>query len=341
MDEKEQTPQQTLPTGLCLLVTSIGKKVPLLSALRKALTEFSAREQLWPGRLLGGDCDANCLGRYFVDHFVQLPADGQRTLPGLLDVCRQWGVNAIIPTRDAELPFFARHKAELAQAGITVHISDLPAVTHCLDKLLFSQQLLQAGFAQTIPTAIRLADLNAPSFVVKERYGAGSNRQRLNLSHREAAIHADSLAHPIFQPYIKGREFSVDLYLDARSQPLGTVVRSRDLIVNGEAQITTTVDHPDIEELCNRLTRSLKLTGHQVIQLIVDDNEQIHLLECNCRFGGASTLSFAAGLPSLMWFFCAATGRDLKHYPFIRSPHPLRQIRHLTDWVIPLPAVEI
>lgn len=316
-------------TDFRVLVTSIGSKIPLLVAIHRALQRFSTSREL-----LGGDCNSDCLGRYFVDRFVLLPPDAELNIDQFLDSCRKWRISAIIPTRDGELAFFARYKERFAQAGIGLMVSDLSAVKICLDKLTFSKHLQQLGFVQVIPTSTSIQAMSANSLAVKERYGSGARKQLLNVSLNEAAAFAATLKEPIFQPYIEGQEFSIDLYMDRRVQPLGAIARSRDLIINGEAQISTTADKPTLEDLCCKLAIQLKLTGHLIFQIIVDKQQRVHIIECNCRFGGASTLGLASGLQSPLWFFSEITGRDPMHYPFIRHLGQLRQVRHPADMLI-------
>jgi carbamoyl-phosphate synthase large subunit len=57
----------------------------------------------------------------------------------------------------------------------------------------------------------------------------------------------------------------------------------------------------------------------------------LHLLECNCRFGGASTLSIAAGLDSFYWFLRECLNEDLSDLPFLNYRRGLRQIRYAED----------
>ena len=105
-------------------------------------------------------------------------------------------------------------------------------------------------------------------------------------------------------------------------------------MINGESQITTTVNLPSVEAVCRQAAESLPLYGHVVMQVIVDGSGHVHLIECNARFGGASTLSVAAGLDSFYWFLLESTGVDIAHHPFTYDPtRPLRQIRHAADVV--------
>ncbi len=315
--------------GFRVLVTSIGNKVPLLSAVRNALIRFTAT-----GELIGGDSDPGCTGRYFVDRFMELPKDEDLKPELFIALCREADIDAVIPTRDAELPFFSRNRQFFSRAGIALLVADLGAVETCLDKLEFSNRLQQLGFAQVIPSSTGIHDIKATALVVKERFGTGSRTQRLNISANEALDFASTLIKPIFQPFIAGREYSVDLYLDRAGRLLGAVSRSRDKIVSGEAQISTTTEAPELEKVCADIAGKLRLTGHILFQAIIDKQRRIHIVECNCRFGGASTLSLTAGLESLLWFFSEACDRPPEQFPFSKSDRPLRQVRHPADLIL-------
>jgi carbamoyl-phosphate synthase large subunit len=170
--------------------------------------------------------------------------------------------------------------------------------------------------------------------VVKERYGAGSQNIGLNLTKQEALHHSAKLSEPIFQPFISGKELSVDLYVSKKGKVKGVVCRSRDVVVNGESQITTTVESPKLEKLAIKVAEKLKLCGHIVLQVLIDSKNKIHIIECNSRFGGASTLSIQCGLDSFYWAMLEASGHDIDDYPFIKQRESRMQIRFPEDIVI-------
>jgi len=277
--------------------------------------------------------DPDCLGRHFVDQFWCIPKSTDLTIEEVIRYCNVHSIDTIIPTRDGELSFFARHREQLGETNIFALVSQLQGVETCLDKLAFSQAFPDIS----IPTSTDISQLSCASYVVKERFGAGSRSTLLNAARIEAQQYAEQLQAPVFQPWIEGKEYSVDLYLTRSGQPLGAIARSRDLIVDGEARISTTVNNPVLEETCLTLAQKLKLSGHLVIQAIIDSDNRIHIVECNARFGGASTLSLSAGLNSPLWLFCEATGIDPTSFPFRRSPGKLRQVRHAADTLIEMP----
>ncbi|GAA4349479.1 hypothetical protein GCM10023185_06270 [Hymenobacter saemangeumensis] len=319
-----------------ILVSSVSGKVPLVQAVRQA------GQRLYPGiRVIGADINAQALAFHFADESWVMPPTADEQLPNIISYCQEHGVGHIIPTRDGELDFWSRHRAALATAGIAVLVSEPDAVKRCLDKLEFAVLGQQAGLP-VIPTSLSIDSLLADdaalsqesAFVVKERFGAGSLSLGLNLPYATAVNHAQNLREPIFQPFIQGREISVDGYVDRAGRVHGLVPRTRDIVVSGESQITTTFHDPELVARLSEMVAKLGLYGPFVLQAVLTDDGQLYIIECNCRFGGASTLGIAAGVDSFFWFLQEAAGADLSQYPFRPAPGPLRQVRAAADVVM-------
>lgn len=310
------------------LVTSISKKVPLIKTVKAALKKINPSAKLY-----GADFDKNVIGAYFVDFFWQMPRIEKLDIQDFIQFCQEHQISFIIPTRDGELPFFSYHKKRLQEHGIYVMVSCYESVSVCLDKLLFFQTLDTLHY-QSIPTFCKIQEL-LPSthFVVKERFGAGAKSIGIDLTFQKAIEHAKTLDNPIFQPFIEGIEISVDLYIDQNKRVKGVVSRTRDLVENGESQITSTKNMPELEKLCASLARDLNLYGHVIFQVIIDRQGDVHVIECNSRFGGASTLSVAVGLDSFYWFFLESLGENLDHYSFDRNHKNFTLVRHPNDYI--------
>lgn len=314
---------------LNVFISSLSKKVPLVKAVRKALEKRGKG-----GKIIGGDSDKDCIGKYFVDSFWHMPPLSQITPESLISYFRENQILSVIPTRDGELNFYSSLKKLLADEGIHVMVSGLEPVAISTNKLLFYQTLLKMGFL-TVETAVSLHELKGGSFVVKEQYGAGAGTIGLNVSKKQAEEFAQRMQQPIFQPYIAGEEVSLDLYLDRYHSTKGAIVRRRDLIVGGESQITTSFQERAVEEMCTGLAEKLELSGHVMFQLIKsEESGTYYILECNPRFGGASTLSLEMGLESFYWFFLESQGEDLSHYHFHRSSVEKKQVRFPEDMII-------
>ena len=190
-----------------ILITSISKKVPLINSVRTAINKFDQDIKLY-----GGDIDVNCIGKYFVDIFWEMPILNDKNTNEIFTYLENNNINSIIPTRDDELLFWAKNKNRLLDKGIHPMISDYDSLKITLDKLVFYNVCKNLGHP-VIQTEISCNKIKSNSFVVKEQFGAGSNNIGINLDQSKAIKHSTRLDNPIFQPFIKGEEISVDLYI--------------------------------------------------------------------------------------------------------------------------------
>jgi carbamoyl-phosphate synthase large subunit len=312
-----------------VLITSLSGKVPLIREVRKAQKKMDAE-----GRIIGADSNPDCIGRYFVDDFWEMPPIDKLEIGDLIGICEARPIRFIIPTRDGELSYFAKHRELLEGKGIGVMIASPEAVSVCLDKKAFFKVLDQKKQLNPIPTFTYADSRRADRWVVKERFGAGSKNILLNVSVKDAQSGSSRFKHPVFQPYIPGDEYSIDVYISRKGIPKGSIVRKRDVVIDGESQITSTVVRSDIEQICIEACKVIGLTEHVLFQIIEGPEQCLNILECNCRFGGASSLSVAAGLNSFYWFFRECLGEDLSDQPYVSGRQGLRQIRYAEDKLV-------
>lgn len=326
--EKNGKPLNCEQKDFNVLITSISDKVPMIHAVKRAVDKIGADI-----RIFGADSDSECCGRYFVDGFWNMPRTEHLTKDQLINFCRENNIMAVIPSRDGELSFFAKYRVPLAEAGINVMISDLDMVEICIDKLFFYRHLSDKGFP-VIFTSEDVNDIISEKVVVKERFGAGSKKIALGVSKDKAIEYSANLKKAVYQPYIQGCEASVDLYLDKYGRAKGVIARKRDIVIDGESQITSTFRNEKLEKLCVEMAQTLELYGHVIFQVIVDGKGEFHVVECNSRFGGASTLSLEMGLDSFYWFLLETLGEEIGDYPFLRTSIEKTQIRHAADKII-------
>lgn len=310
-----------------VLIMSISKKIPMIKAVREAATRVDSRT-----RVFGADMNENCQGRYFVDQFWHVPPLINMKIELFINFCKINKITIVFPSRDGELKFFATHKKTLLTEGIHIMLSSHLSIKRCIDKFSFYQTLQHAGFP-VIYTSLSL-DFKCELYVVKERLGSGSINVGLGLEEDMALAHAKRTSTAIFQPFIRGREFSVDVYIDNIGKAKGAIFRERRLIVGGESQITVSSHSPQIEKLIMDIAEFLGLRGHGVFQLIIDEDNNPHILECNARFGGASTLSLAMGLDSFYWFIKESQGVPSIELPFIRSITEKTLVRYAEDMIL-------
>ena len=311
--------RQAPPT---LLFTSLSAKIALYEEVLK-----SARRYNDQAKVIGADCNADCLARKKVQSFSLIPAIEEMDEAFLLEYCRKLELTHVIPTRDGELEFWANHRQHLAEHGVQVMLSSPQAIRICKDKLLFFQSMTNSP-VPAISTAEKIAGIESERFVVKERAGAASESIGLNLSREQAVIHAEKLEMPVFQPMISGSEFSAETWIDSDGNPHGMVLRWRTKIINGESHESEIFENRAWEESMRKTFKAVEgLSGHVLGQALVDANRELHLIEINPRLGGASPLALAAGLNSIEWFLLQSEGfeNDIPELPTINKRLKLRK----------------
>lgn len=312
------------PRTVSTLVTSLSAKAHVPRAVRAAMRSLSIEGTVW-----GGDIDPQAVARFEVDEFWEMPHLTEIDGPELAGACRDRGIGLLIPTRDGELDYFARHRMAFADAGVFIPIGSEASVATANDKLAFAEALIEAGIS-AIPTSGRLDAGAADRLVVKERYGAGSATIAIDVSHEAAAAAAEAMSEPVFQPFVSGVEFSVDLYVDQAGECLGVLVRERSRVVHGESQITAVRNRPDIADLARAVATTIEVRGHGIVQ-ILDDGDRLHVLECNSRVGGASSGAWLNGLRTVDAMLLESLGEATT--PMIPRPGGTEVVRIPTDRV--------
>jgi carbamoyl-phosphate synthase large subunit len=308
-----------------VLVSSASRKIPLIRAMQHA-----ARKIHPEAIVIAGDASEKALSRDVADEFWCMPSTTMEHLQEIIEGCKARNITAVLPTRDGELSFWAKHAEAFHAVGVTVITSSLDSVLLCVDKLAFAE-FGMAHKLSFIPAAVDVDAIPASAYVVKERFGAGARAVGLNLGKEDARGHAKTLSDPIVQPHINGSEISIDAWLDRSQKVKGLVLRRRELVINGESQITTTFRDGLVEAVALTVLEALQLSGPVVLQAIMTEDHKLQIIECNARFGGASTTSVAAGLDSFYWSLLETHGVDVSEYVFARIPGEVRQVRVPSD----------
>jgi carbamoyl-phosphate synthase large subunit len=287
-----------------VLISSASRKVPLVRAFQGALLRT-----MQTGHVVAGDLDSACIAGHFADEAWAMPRLDQLSTDALIAECHARKIKLIVPTRDGELEYYARARPALEAAGIAVHVAAPDQVSACLDKLVFYRRCAAAGIP-AIETYACLEEVPGDGpVVVKERFGAGSRTLGLGLDRASAAQHAAALSNPIFQPLVTGDEHSIDLYVNRSGEVVEVVPRRRTQVFHGESAVSETVEAPALVAASIALAGHFELRGHNVLQAFVQVDGSVVFIECNPRVGGASSLSFEAGLDTPHWSLMEAAGQ--------------------------------
>jgi len=310
---KEKENEAAFPQGHWLL-TSAGAKVDLTCRMRTAVHAAGHR-------LFTADSDADSAAFHFSDdHFLLLPMNDPRCPEALLEACRSRNIRVILPTRDGDLSFFARHRDRFSSAGIRVIVSDPETVDLCLDKIRFHDHCLNNG----LPVLPRLADpapSEFPCFVRARAGAAGAAAYRVPRADALRALHGPPpWPDLLVQPFCADKEYSLDALFDEDGRALQWVARERIRIKAGESVVSRTVSIPALDGLVGALSASMRLVGPVTLQAFNSDTAGPRLIEVNPRIGGAAALGIEAGLDTPERLVAWALGDEAA----FRRPRPLR-----------------
>lgn len=279
-----------------ILMPSLSSKIALYDSILRQAKMFNPNASV-----IGADSNPNCLGAYYVKYFKILPEIDILSTEDLLEILGKWRITHVLPTRDDELLFWAERAPLLLKHEVTVLTSSCDAINLCKDKLCFPRKITVSGLKQ-IPSFLSPNESNYSKWVAKERFGSGARGVATALTKDDAVNYASSLKEPIFQPYIEGKEFSAEAWVDKNGRTPAVLLRWREKIVNGESHVSTTFKNLEWETSIAKLFSTIDgLRGHCIAQCVVDSNGIPNLIEVNARLGGASPLSLSTGLNSIAW----------------------------------------
>lgn len=277
-----------------VLICSASRKVWLVRYFQRALQGA--------GRVIAADLSWQAPAMHVADAAVLLPrSDSSEFLDVVHTVCGREQVELVVPTRDDELPVFAASRRSFADAGVHVAVSEPTAIDTCLDKRAFTRFCEGHGFP--VPRSVEHPTVQHLPLFARPRRGRASVGVGIVRTPDELASCTDH----VFAEVVEAPEFTVDVFLDRRCRPIAAVPRSRDVVVSGESQVSTTVDDPELADAASQLCSTIGLEGPATVQAFRTASG-LSFIEVNPRFGGACALSIRAGADSPRWLLDEVRG---------------------------------
>ncbi|KJU87030.1 ATP-grasp domain protein [Candidatus Magnetobacterium bavaricum] len=276
-----------------VLITSASRKVSLVNAFKAALALEGG------GKVVAVDISELAAALYMADGHCLVPADAAPGfIPRMLEICTEYEIGLLIPTRDEELPIFAQHRQRFADIGGTVMVSSPLTIRTCQDKLLFHEFCVRHGFSVPMLYGAYATemDIDYPLFA-KPRVGKGSRGVFLINSRKEHRRVLEETPELLVQEFVRAQEYTIDLFADFNGRVISVVPRQRIVVLGGESFVGKTCKDTQLIEAAERLAVTLGLIGHNTLQCFLDGG-CVKFIEVNPRFGGGSALGIAAGANS-------------------------------------------
>lgn len=278
-----------------ILFTSVGRRVELMQAFRKAADELGVDL-----KIIGADITDTAPALFFCDESqIVCRIKDENYIPQLLEICKKQQIDCLIPTIDTDLLLLAQNKSKFEEIGTKVLISAVDKVQLCRDKRLTADYFISLGLKSPSP----VDDVNAyssgfPAFIKPKDGSSSVDAYKVN-NEEELKAYAAKVADYIIQPFISGKEFTIDIFGDYEGNPVYITPRERMAVRAGEVLKTKIVqDDVMIDEMMT-LVADYKPCGQITVQLIQDEKTgENYYIEINPRFGGGAPLSIKAGADS-------------------------------------------
>ena len=295
-----------------ILFTSVGRRVELMQAFRKAADELGVNLTI-----IGADITASAPALFFCDEIkIVCRIREPEYIPQLLEICKAENVDCLIPTIDTDLLLLAENKEKFEEIGTKVLISAVDKVKLCRDKRYTADYFMSVGLKSPVPVDdVAKYNLGYPAFIKPKDGSSSIDAYKVNNT-EELEEYAKKVNDYIVQPFILGREFTIDIFCDYEGNPVFITPRERLAVRAGEV-LKTRIHQDDvmIQEMLD-LIADYKPCGQITVQLIQDEvTGDNYYIEINPRFGGGAPLSIKAGADSAKAVICMLNGEKLDYIP--------------------------
>jgi carbamoyl-phosphate synthase large subunit len=300
---------KSVKTSLAVLFACIGRRLSLLNTFRKAAKQLKINASF-----LGTDTTRLTPAMQSCDKaFLVKPVTHPAYIRQLLSIVKANNVKLLVPTVDLDLKVLSRNKPKFAAMGCSVLISAPDVVDICQDKRKTYRFLIRNGFdtplTLSVSSALSKKNLGWPCFL-KPWDGYASRGNAVVKNRKELAFFAKRIPNPICQEFIKGTEYTCDVYVDFNMKVRSVVPRKRIEVRAGEVSKSQVVKNPAIMAQAAKLVEKLGAgPGVITLQLFLTEDKKVKFIEINPRFGGGVPLSIKAGANFPKWILMGLLGR--------------------------------
>lgn len=280
---------------------------------RTYLMEFALAlaQSGYPVEFFASDCDPYAPALHVSDRIgrIMTPPLSRGEVAyadSLLNLARACGIDVIIPLSDLDLEVLAAHRGRFADAGITVVVGDVTAVSRCVDKRQMDAFCRAAGLP--VPRTAFNADANLGfPCVVKDIRGSGSSGLRIVRDAADLAAFVEGRS--MIQELVVGAEYGVDALNDLDGRPVAVCVKRKMLMRAGETDRSEVIHAPKVAALATAVATALGHVGNLDIDIIEGEKGDLFCLDFNPRFGGGYPATHLAGFDFLKAVLDMCAGR--------------------------------
>ena len=293
------------------MFTCIGRRVSLLNGFKRAAKQLKINASFF-----GTDMTELSPALQLCDkRFLVKPITHAGYIKQLLSIVKANKVKLLVPTVDLDLKLLARNKPKFAAMGCCVLVSSPEVIDICQDKRKTYKFLLKNKFDSPTTVSIQTALKNSKSgtrfpLFLKPWDGYASRGNAVVNNRKELLFYSKKIPNAICQEFIKGTEYTCDVYVDSAMKVRCVVPRKRIEVRVGEVSKGQVVKNARIMKQAATLVEKLGAgPGVITLQLSLTKDGCIKFIEINPRFGGGAPLSIKAGANFPKWILQELTGK--------------------------------
>lgn len=285
--------------------------IPGASAPAAINTIKSLKMVKYPVRIVSSDTNPISAGFYMSDAHELLPEiESKSYLPRLFEIITKHKISILMPSSGYDIYHYSKYKKKLLMLGALPVVSDVKTMEICRDKMQ-TYHHLSKKFDLPL-TTLDSKKLEGFPLIAKPRYGKGSKgivkiENPLDLRYIQSKQNGF-----IFQEYLPGTEYTIDVLSDLNGEPLIAVPRIRVQTKAGISTVGKIIKDENISETCKSIAKYLKIKGPCCIQMKESNEGTLKLVEVNPRLGGGTIFTALAGANFPAMILDMAMGKRIK-----------------------------
>ena len=287
--------------------------VPSASAPAGINTIKSLKMVKYPVRIVATDSNPISAGFFMSDAHEVLPEiDSKLYVSRLFDIVEKHKIKILMPSSGYDIYPYSDNKEKLLKLGALPVVSDKKTMERCRDKMQ-TFNYLSKKFDLPFTTLDYKKTSKFP-LIAKPRYGKGSKGlvkidNEKELQYVQIKNHKKNL---IFQEYLPGTEYTIDVLSDLECEPIIAVPRIRLETKGGISTMGKIVKDENISDTCKSIAKFLKIRGPCCIQMKESKEGILKIVEVNPRMGGGTFFTTLAGANFPAMILDMVNGKKLK-----------------------------
>ena len=246
------------------------------------------------GKILATDSSSLSAGFFMADINEIIPqADEHSFLDRLFQIVKMYQVEVLMPSSGSDIYPYSENRKQLAEMGAEAIVSDRDKLEICRDKML-TFQTLSNKFVLPFTTA-ESDKIDTFPVLAKPRFGKGS-RGIVKIDDESDLRYIISKRDDlVFQEYLPGTEYTVDVLSDLDGKPIIAVPRIRMQTKAGISTKGRVLRDPALEMDCMKIAELVGIRGPCCMQMKESAEGRLKLIEINPRMGGGTIFTSLAG----------------------------------------------